>query len=83
MCPINERAGARVYIAEVDPICALQACMEEYEVVVIDEVIDKMNIFVTPTENKNIIKAHHMSKWKITLLLVTSDILITRSNMKH
>lgn len=57
-------AGARVYISEVDPICALQACMEGYEVVRMDDVVDKMDIFITATGNKNIIMAEHMSKMK-------------------
>ena len=57
-------AGARVFVTEVDPICALQACMEGYEVVTIDDVIDKADIFVTCTGNKDIILAEHMSRMK-------------------
>lgn len=57
-------SGARVYIAEIDPICALQACMEGYEVVTIEDVLDKIDIFITCTGNKDIIKAVHMSKMK-------------------
>jgi adenosylhomocysteinase len=57
-------AGARVYIAEVDPICALQACMEGYEVVRLEDVLDIIDIYVTATGNKNIIKASHMAKMK-------------------
>ena len=57
-------AGSRVYVTEVDPICALQACMEGYEVVTIEDVIDKVDIFVTCTGNKDIILAEHMAKMK-------------------
>lgn len=57
-------SGARVYVAEVDPICALQACMEGYEVVRIEDVIDQIDIFITATGNKDIIKASHMAKMK-------------------
>lgn len=57
-------SGARVYVAEVDPICALQACMEGYEVVRLEDVVDKIDIFVTATGNKNIIKATDMAKMK-------------------
>jgi adenosylhomocysteinase len=57
-------AGARVYVSEVDPICALQACMEGYEVVLIEDVVDKMDIFVSATGNTNIIMADHLSKMK-------------------
>jgi adenosylhomocysteinase len=56
--------GARVVVTEIDPICALQAAMEGYEVVVIDDVVYKADIFVTATGNKNIITATHMSKMK-------------------
>jgi adenosylhomocysteinase len=57
-------AGARVYVAEIDPICALQACMEGFEVVTIDDVVSDMDIFITATGNKNIIKVSHMAKMK-------------------
>jgi len=56
--------GARVKVTEVDPICALQACMEGYEVVVLEDVIDKADIFVTTTGNKDIIMADHMARMK-------------------
>ncbi len=55
---------ARVSITEVDPICALQACMMGYDVVRIDDVVDQFDIFVTATGNKDIITAAHMSKMK-------------------
>jgi adenosylhomocysteinase len=47
--------NARVYVTEVDPICALQACMEGYEVVQIEDVVGEIDIFVTATGCKNII----------------------------
>ncbi len=53
--------GARVYVTEIDPICALQACMEGYEVVVMEKVVKDMDIFITATGNKGIISAKHMS----------------------
>jgi adenosylhomocysteinase len=56
--------GCRVKITEIDPICALQACMEGYEVVTLDDVIDSADIFVTATGNFNIITADHMRKMK-------------------
>jgi len=57
-------AGGRVYVTEVDPICALQACMEGYEVVRLETVVSKGDIFITATGNKNIIMATDMSKMK-------------------
>ena len=52
--------GARVLITEIDPICALQAAMEGYEVTTIEDVIDEVHIFVTTTGNKDIITKDHM-----------------------
>lgn len=63
-CQSMVGSGARVYVAEVDPICALQACMEGYEVVRIEDVIGEIDIFITATGNKDIIKAEHMAKMK-------------------
>jgi len=57
-------AGARVVVTEVDPICALQACMEGYSVLRIEDVVSTADIFVTATGNKDIIMAEHMSKMK-------------------
>lgn len=57
-------AGGRVYVTEIDPICALQACMEGYEVVKLETIVSKGDIFITCTGNKNIIMAEHMSKMK-------------------
>merc|ERR1719162_2456636 len=56
--------GGRVCIAEVDPICALQACMEGYQVVTLDSVVGEIDIFVTTTGNFNIITIEHMKKMK-------------------
>jgi len=56
--------GATVWIAEVDPICALQAAMEGYRVVTMDDVCDKVDIFVTATGNFNVITFEHMEKMK-------------------
>lgn len=56
--------GARVIITEVDPICALQAAMEGYQVDTMDEWADKADIFVTTTGNKDIITIDHMKKMK-------------------
>jgi len=57
-------AGARVLIAEIDPICALQACMEGFQVVTIEQVVGEVDIFVTTTGNFNIIRFEHMKKMK-------------------
>ncbi|HEX4981703.1 MAG TPA: adenosylhomocysteinase [Ilumatobacteraceae bacterium] len=56
--------GARVVVTEVDPICALQAAMEGYQVLTIDDVIDVADIFITATGNKHVITAAHMAKMK-------------------
>jgi len=58
------RAGARVMVTEADPICALQASMEGYEVVLMDEAISKADIVVTATGNKDIVTADHMRQMK-------------------
>ena len=56
--------GARVIVTEIDPICALQAAMEGYEVNTLDNVVSTADIFVTATGNLNIITAEHMAKMK-------------------
>jgi adenosylhomocysteinase len=56
--------GARVIVTEIDPICALQAAMEGYEVRKLDEVVATADIFVTATGNKDIITVDHMSRMK-------------------
>ena len=57
-------AGARVIVAEIDPICALQACMEGFEVKPIEDCIAEADIFITTTGNKDIIMASHMAQMK-------------------
>jgi adenosylhomocysteinase len=56
--------GARVVITEIDPICALQAAMEGYQVTTLDDVVSTADIFVTATGNKDIITADHMARMK-------------------
>jgi adenosylhomocysteinase len=56
--------GARVVVTEIDPICALQAAMEGYQVVRLEDVIDTADVFVTATGNKDIITAEHMARMK-------------------
>ncbi|MCF6335840.1 MAG: adenosylhomocysteinase [Spirochaetales bacterium] len=56
--------GARVIVTEIDPICALQAAMEGFEVTTIEDTLGKGDIYVTTTGNKDIITAEHMSKMK-------------------
>merc|ERR1711902_113072 len=57
-------AGARVPISECDPICALQACMEGFQVVKLESVVSEIDIFTTTTGNFNIITLEHMQKMK-------------------
>merc|ERR1712187_19809 len=57
-------AGARVLITEVDPICALQACMEGFQVVAIESVVSEIDIFTSATGNFNIITLELMKKMK-------------------
>ena len=54
------QAGARVMVTETDPICALQAAMEGYEVVLMEDAIKQADIVVTATGNKDIVTADHM-----------------------
>src|SRR4051794_32659661 len=56
--------GARVVVTEIDPICALQAAMEGYQVVTLDDVVDTADVFITATGNYNIITAEHMRRMK-------------------
>merc|ERR1719235_1636399 len=57
-------AGARCLVSECDPICALQACMEGYQVTTVEDVVSEVDIFITTTGNFNIITADMMSKMK-------------------
>ncbi|MDC3036514.1 adenosylhomocysteinase [Candidatus Pelagibacter sp.] len=63
------QSGARVLVTEADPICALQAAMEGYEVVLMDDAIDKADIVVTATGNKDIVTADHMRNMKDRAIL--------------
>ncbi len=63
------QAGARVLVTETDPICALQAAMEGYEVVVMDDAIKDADIVVTATGNKDIVTADHMRNMKDRAIL--------------
>jgi adenosylhomocysteinase len=56
--------GARVVVTEIDPICALQAAMDGYQVVRLDDVVGTADIFVTATGNKDVITAAHMARMK-------------------
>jgi adenosylhomocysteinase len=56
--------GARVVVTEIDPICALQAAMEGYEVRTLEEVVETADIFVTATGNRDVITADHMARMK-------------------
>jgi adenosylhomocysteinase len=56
--------GARVVVTEIDPICALQAAMDGYQVATLDDVVDSADIFVTATGNKDVITADHMARMK-------------------
>ena len=57
-------AGARVKVTEVDPICALQAAMDGFEVVVLEDVVASADIFITTTGNKDVIRIEHMREMK-------------------
>merc|ERR1711865_1322163 len=56
--------GARCLITECDPICALQACMEGFQVVTMESVVSEVDIFITTTGNFKIITLEHMKKMK-------------------
>jgi len=58
------QGGARVMVTEIDPICALQAAMEGYEVVTMEQAAEKADIFVTATGNKDVITLDHMRQMK-------------------
>ncbi len=58
------QGGARVIVTEIDPICALQAAMEGYDVQTLDDVADKADIFVTATGNKDVITVDHMRRMR-------------------
>ncbi len=63
-CQSLRGQGARVIVTEIDPICALQALMEGYEVKTLEDVVATADIFVTTTGNKNVIRVAHMAQMK-------------------
>lgn len=63
-CQSLRGQGARVIVTEIDPICALQALMEGYEVTTLESVLEEADVFITTTGNKNVIRAEHMQKMK-------------------
>jgi adenosylhomocysteinase len=56
--------GARVVVTEIDPICALQACMEGYQVATVEDLVEDAHIFVTTTGNDDIIRGEHFEKMR-------------------
>jgi adenosylhomocysteinase len=56
--------GCRVVVTEIDPICALQACMQGYDVKTVEDVVETADLFITTTGNKDIITAEHMARMK-------------------
>ena len=56
--------GSRVVVTEVDPICALQAALEGYQVTTLEDIVDEADIFISATGNKNVITVEHMSRMK-------------------
>jgi adenosylhomocysteinase len=63
-CQSLRGQGCRVSVTEIDPICALQAAMEGYQVVQLEDVLEKADLFVTATGNRDVIRAEHMAKMK-------------------
>ena len=63
-CQSLRGQGARVVVTEIDPICALQASMEGYEVRTLEEVVERADVFVTATGCCNVLKAEHMARMK-------------------
>ena len=71
--------GAVVWVAEIDPICALQAAMEGYRVVTMDEACDQADIFVTATGNRDVVTFEQMRKMRPTRLCAISATSIPKS----
>ncbi|KAG1663085.1 Adenosylhomocysteinase 3 [Nymphon striatum] len=63
-CSALKGLGAIVYVTEIDPICALQACMDGFRVVKLNEVVRNIDILITATGNKNVVNREHMDKMK-------------------
>src|SRR5207244_4954315 len=64
--------GARVVVTEIDPICALQALMEGFDVCTVDDVVETGDIFITATGTRDIITADHMSPMKHQAIVATT-----------
>uniref|UniRef100_A0A2K5VMR0 Adenosylhomocysteinase like 1 n=1 Tax=Macaca fascicularis TaxID=9541 RepID=A0A2K5VMR0_MACFA len=63
-CAALKALGAIVYITEIDPICALQACMDGFRVVKLNEVIRQVDVVITCTGNKNVVTREHLDRMK-------------------
>ena len=63
-CQSLKNLGCVVYVTEIDPICALQACMDGFQVVKLTEVVQKVDIVITATGNKNVVTRDNMDKMK-------------------
>jgi adenosylhomocysteinase len=88
--------GARVVVTEIDPICALQAAMEGYQVTTLEDVVETADIFITATGNRDVITAEHMARMKDKAIVgnighfdneldmagLKKDLRITRVNIK-
>ena len=92
-CARSMRAyGARVLITEIDPICALQAAMEGFEITTMEEAVKEGNIYVTTTGNKDVITLDHMKQMKDQAIVcnighfdneIQVDQLVTMPGIKH
>jgi adenosylhomocysteinase len=92
-CARSMRAyGARVLITEIDPICALQAAMEGFEITTMEEAVKEGNIFVTTTGNKDVVTLDHMKQMKDQAIVcnighfdneIQVDRLVTMPGIKH
>ena len=95
-CQSLSGQGARVIVTEIDPICALQALMEGYEVKRVEDVLDFADIYITTTGNKDVITLEHMRQMKnnaivgnighfdneIEMIALEKDPTVTRENIK-
>ncbi len=75
--------GARVIVTEIDPICALQAAMEGYEVRTVEDVVEEADIFITATGNYNVIRGEHMKKMKNGAILCNIGHFDSEIDMKY
>ena len=87
--PLLRGAGARVKVTEVDPICALQAAMDGFEVTTLEDTVEDADIFVTTTGNKDVIRLEHMRAMKdmaivgnISVTLIMKFRLLPLNNME-